>query len=885
MGNCIQSSPTTDHIVLSDRKDDIPISIQEVTQPRQEPHVFEVIIDDKHRKYMSAYDAPKVNEVFWGIGIENECYLQLGTLSDATSFRQLSRRRERYSVDYYRNFREDDVQKVFHRLHELPTVRYPIYVNGHTFQSTDTALEHKTLYDEFGTPNPKFTVSIHERLLSECAYYKDVFQKSLVFDGDSIEFITQDFYKTTVQQCVEEWQQHKRRFVSEVGPFFRRWRIQGANEGFDFPRHNYGLVSFLSTYRRNVTPCNNGTIHLNLTLPTQIRGEGDIVDMPAFVRDHLKVIDAIQIVEPLLVACYGTPDVFSVVMPNRGYAVGSLRVALSRYISLQTFSTEQPVNGKLLLMKRPQDPEFWYNQLHDGNGRGSPYVKNEEIGYDINFNKFKNHGVELRFLDAFPEVYAEGLLQFLILLAAHAVASRPLRSIHCRKSLYSKIIIGCVQRGFMHILSVDECNQILLEDLCFTKKDHVETAMTAYQLLCHINRVLYRKQGDSEIVCQMIGHALKEPPHLVNYNWEAYRALYEDIYGKPILLLRAEENPLESRTPLVPRDIGPLIEEGAFTVYVERSPQRCFPDRAYEDVGARLVERGAWRGKPWITIGLKGLPQDATEEDVQGTHAFFAHCFKQQRGYQHILSQLRQATFVDYETMVDSKGKRVLSFCTSAGLIGCYLALMSYYKTFTDVVGFPQYDESLYLRMLCELRSLRRLPRVLITGNGTVAHGCMSVLKCLEIPFTVWNHESVKDKRVILAHDILIHTISLRNGAAREVFLEESDLEEDDVTRTLSVICDISCDLGNPRNALPVYSEYTTLDHPVRRIRSHPPLDLIAVPCIPAMDPVRASEAFSGAFKDYACELPFFRQMRDISPYSRAMEESFHVFQGHLGRV
>ena len=85
-------------------------------------------------------------------------------------------------------------------------------------------------------------------------------------------------------------------------------------------------------------------------------------------------------VEPLIVACYGTPDVLSLADPmdSMNYSIGSLRVTLSRYISLQTFDVEKPVNGKLLLMKRSDDPSRWYNQLGD-----RPYQMNQEMGADI----------------------------------------------------------------------------------------------------------------------------------------------------------------------------------------------------------------------------------------------------------------------------------------------------------------------------------------------------------------------------------------------------------------------------------------------------------------------------------------------------------------------
>lgn len=152
---------------------------------------------------------------------------------------------------------------------------------------------------------------------------------------------------------------------------------------------------------------------------------GVIVNKHKFAEDHLRLISCIQMVEPLLVGCYGTPDIFSIVKDNEQlYSVGSLRVTLSRYISLQTFDVERPVNGKLLLMPKPDDPKFWYNRFQD-----TPYYLNKEIGYDINFNKFKNHGIEIRFFDWFPEEHLKSVIDFFVLLGAHSIQSYGLKTL------------------------------------------------------------------------------------------------------------------------------------------------------------------------------------------------------------------------------------------------------------------------------------------------------------------------------------------------------------------------------------------------------------------------------------------------------------------------
>jgi len=507
----ISSESHSDHELFKEYKENINTNT---------PYHFTDIVDDKHTKYMQHYaltststasTTPLYRVIFWGIGIENESYLMLNKTQPLSKLRQ---KRERYSVDYFKNFKSEPLQQA---MKAMPPVACPVYINAHTFLATDANNEHRTLYDEFSTPNPKFTQSIHDVLMAESAYYREVYDHSVVFDGDSIEFITQQFYNTTVADCVAELCTLKQRFLKEISPYFTQWGE------ITFPAHNHGLVTFLTTHRRNLGLCNNGTLHLNLTLPTVLEN-GIIANKHKFAEDHLRFVACIKMLEPLLVACYGTPDVFSVVDENAlGYSIGSLRVSLSRYISLQTFDVSRPVNGKLLLQLKPTDPAFWYNQMQE-----SPYVCNKEIGFDVNFNKFKNHGVELRFFDWFPEAYVGDVLNLLILLAEHSLRHTP--SIAFDKSRYNRILAGCVRDGFRHTLSAEECNVILQDLQLPTLTATALTATTsAHDLLSYISDVLYDTYKDGDIVQRMSPRMAR--PCLHNYNKEAYAQLTRDVYN------------------------------------------------------------------------------------------------------------------------------------------------------------------------------------------------------------------------------------------------------------------------------------------------------------------------------------------------------------------
>jgi hypothetical protein len=147
---------------------------------------------------------------------------------------------------------------------------------------------------------------------------------------------------------------------------------------------------------------NNGTLHYNITLPTQLNNDGKISDWSRFIKDHRKAIRVIQWMEPFIITTYCSPDPFSNI---EGFSKTSQRLAVSRYIGIGTYNSDIMEIGKIL--SKPiadivsnKYVEWWYPKFI----ASSAYCELENIGMDINFNKHYNHGIELRFLDHIVEV-------------------------------------------------------------------------------------------------------------------------------------------------------------------------------------------------------------------------------------------------------------------------------------------------------------------------------------------------------------------------------------------------------------------------------------------------------------------------------------------------
>lgn len=149
----------------------------------------------------------------------------------------------------------------------------------------------------------------------------------------------------------------------------------------------------------------------------------------------------------------------------------------------------------------------------------------------------------------------------------------------------------------------------------------------------------------------------------------------------PTLHARAEAKNLEHRSCLTPTTAKKLLDAG-YPVLVERSSKnanfaRIFKDEEFEQAGATLVDEGSWETAPTdrIIIGLKELPEADTP--LKHTFVHFAHCYKQQGGWEQVLGRFPRGggTLYDLEFLQDSTGRRVAAFGYHAGFAGAALAV------------------------------------------------------------------------------------------------------------------------------------------------------------------------------------------------------------------
>lgn len=408
----------------------------------------------KHQKYEEMY---KRGEIYWGLGVEHETYVE--TAARRTVSREdlkLKRRAERYCVNYYSVYKPEVLDSLFSLL--PPTVEVPVLVNAHTFQSTDLQGNHKTTYERVPKPNPKFAgKSVIEYLKGRRPeYFEAEYEGAYIFDGDTVEFVSQNFYCATVDQAIQELAFAEQEFERELAVGLQGVELTADGlalaDGLSPLRlasRNWPWATFL-TNPTNYSMFNNGTIHINMTLPTMLDASGLVADMEEFVNDHRKFIRAIQWMEPLWVAVYGSPDPWSAWSSR--FAKGSQRLAVSRYIGLGTYDTDEMPVGKILTVKRAGLIGCeWMDRFY----AKTDYVPLADIGLDVNFNKHYNHGVELRIFDQIPLSQVGDICRVMAALGDIALTAVFVRDPR-KSAVWQGLAERCLLEGRDMLLSVED---------------------------------------------------------------------------------------------------------------------------------------------------------------------------------------------------------------------------------------------------------------------------------------------------------------------------------------------------------------------------------------------------------------------------------------------
>ncbi len=130
---------------------------------------------------------------------------------------------------------------------------------------------------------------------------------------------------------------------------------------------------------------------------------------------------------------------------------------------------------------------------------------------------------------------------------------------------------------------------------------------------------------------------------------------------------REDINKWEKRVPLIPSHARELADKYPVEFRIQPSEIRIFNDADYRLAGIPVEET---LSPCPIILALKEIPMDLIEKGK--TYLFFSHTAKGQAQNMPMLKKMMDfgCTIIDYEKLVDEKGRRVLYFGNYAGHAG-----------------------------------------------------------------------------------------------------------------------------------------------------------------------------------------------------------------------
>jgi len=130
---------------------------------------------------------------------------------------------------------------------------------------------------------------------------------------------------------------------------------------------------------------------------------------------------------------------------------------------------------------------------------------------------------------------------------------------------------------------------------------------------------------------------------------------------------REDKNPWEKRAPLIPVHVREIVRDLPVDVRVQPSPIRVFSDEDYRREGAVVSED---LSPCSIILAVKEIPAEFFLDNR--VYLFFSHTIKGQPQNMLMLRSMveRRVTLLDYERIVDERGRRLVFFGRQAGQAG-----------------------------------------------------------------------------------------------------------------------------------------------------------------------------------------------------------------------
>jgi saccharopine dehydrogenase (NAD+, L-lysine forming) len=194
-----------------------------------------------------------------------------------------------------------------------------------------------------------------------------------------------------------------------------------------------------------------------------------------------------------------------------------------------------------------------------------------------------------------------------------------------------------------------------------------------------------------------------------------------------LALISEGKTPPDKRVPFTPLQAEEIMQRFPHVKMVcQPSTARCFKEAEYEELGISVQEDVSDCD---ILMGIKEVPIQNLVANK--TYLFFSHTLKKQPYNRKLLQEIlkKQIRLIDYETLKDQQGNRLVAFGRYAGIVGAYNGLWAYgkrYKLYTLRRANECFDVN---DLKLELRKIKLPPiKIVLTGAGRVGKGAMETL-------------------------------------------------------------------------------------------------------------------------------------------------------------
>jgi saccharopine dehydrogenase (NAD+, L-lysine forming) len=198
-------------------------------------------------------------------------------------------------------------------------------------------------------------------------------------------------------------------------------------------------------------------------------------------------------------------------------------------------------------------------------------------------------------------------------------------------------------------------------------------------------------------------------------------------------IIREGKTPPDKRVPLSPHQCRRILDHHPdVEIYVQESEIRKFKDEEYRALGITVVGDVSHCD---VLLGVKEVPVDQLIPEKK--YLFFSHTLKKQPYNRKLLKAIleKKIQLIDWETITDKNGQRLIAFGRYAGIVGAYNGFLAYgikYGTYQLKRAFECEDRS---EMNDQLKYVV-LPsdfKLVVTGRGRVGGGALETISHLPI--------------------------------------------------------------------------------------------------------------------------------------------------------